>query len=217
MNVQPPPGDQNPAPYPYRQPPPAAPPPTPPPPKRGKAWLWILLGAAGLVLLCCGIVGVTILNKDDNGSNGGQGGQAETPNPQATNPGIGDAVRDGKFEFVVNEVECGVDRVGTPSLGQQAQGQFCLVTLSVKNIGDEPQTLSDSDQKGKGTNGSEYSSDTVASTYANDVNNQVWQTEINPGNEVTGVVVYDLPDGVDLAQLELHDSAFSDGVTVDLK
>jgi hypothetical protein len=78
-------------------------------------------------------------------------------------------------------------------------------------------TISDRNQKGIGTNGSEYNANPAAGIAANGAENQVWFTEINPGNEVTGIVVYDLPQGVELARVELHDSAFSGGTTVDLK
>src|SRR5262245_21771627 len=50
----------------------------------------------------------------------------------------GQPVRDGKFEFTVQSVKCGVSQVGEDPLTKTAQGQFCLVTISVKNIGDKP-------------------------------------------------------------------------------
>lgn len=40
--------------------------------------------------------------------------------------------------------------------------------------------------------------------------------DINPGNQVTGVVVFDIPKNVKLTRLELHDSPFSGGVPVSL-
>jgi uncharacterized protein DUF4352 len=210
----PPPGDQNPyqqQPYPY------APGQLPPPPrKRSLVWLWILLGAAGLVIVCCGIGAVALFNGGDPDT-GGQGGSGDGPTPQETTATIGQPVRDGNFEFTVREVQCGVEQVGEDYLIERAQGQFCLVTMSVKNSGDEPQTLFDRDQKGFGTNGLEYAANSAAGIAANDTDSQVWVTEINPGNELTGAVVYDLPDGVELAEVEVHDSALSGGVTVDLK
>lgn len=186
-----------------------------PPPKRGMAWLWILLGTAGLIVVWCGLGAVALFTvKTDTG---GQGGSIKTPTPRVTNASIGQPVIDGKFEFVVRSVQCGVEQVGHDSLVERAQGQFCLLTLSVKNVGTEPQTLFDRDQKGLGTNGSEYGANSAAGISANDIDRQVWATQINPGNEMTGIVVYDLPDGVELAQVELHDTTTSSGVTVDLK
>ena len=128
---------------------------------------------------------------------------------------IGEPVRDGKFEFTVRSVKCGVSQVGEEPLTQTAQGQFCLVTMTVKNIGDKPQTFSDSDQKGFGADGKEFKTDTTAGLYANN-NADVFLNDINPGNQVTGVVVYDIPQNGKLAKLELHDSPFSGGATVQL-
>ncbi|WP_412539927.1 DUF4352 domain-containing protein [Longispora sp. K20-0274] len=132
--------------------------------------------------------------------------------------GIGTAVRDGKFEFVVQKVECGKAQVGGEYLNKKAQGQFCLVTISVKNIGDKPQTMYDSNQKGFGANNARYAPDSAAGIYANsEGDNQVWISEINPGNQVTGLVVFDIPKDGALSSLELHDSAFSGGVKVKLQ
>ena len=81
--------------------------------------------------------------------------------------GIGTAVRDGNFEFVVKSLKCGVPTVGDASLGATAQGQFCLVTLSVKNIGNAPQTMIDSNQTVLAATGSKIDPSTTAELYAN--------------------------------------------------
>ncbi len=111
--------------------------------------------------------------------------------------------------------KCGVRKVGSDLLGDKAQGQFCLVTVNVKNIGKEPQTLLDSSQKAYDADGTEYSTDSEAAIYANE-DQQTLFAEINPGNQVTGVLVFDIPKKVKLTKLELHDSPFSGGVEVSL-
>ena len=128
---------------------------------------------------------------------------------------IGDPVRDGKFEFTVTKLKCGVAKVGGDFLEEKAQGQFCLVTVKVKNIAKEPQYFSDSDQKGYAPDGTEFSTDSEAGISANKDASTIF-TEINPGNQVTGVLVFDIPKKAKLAKLELHDSAFSGGVEVAL-
>lgn len=40
--------------------------------------------------------------------------------------------------------------------------------------------------------------------------------QINPGNTVHGKFAFDLPKGTKAVKAQLHDSAFSDGVTVTL-
>jgi len=178
------------------------------------AWLWVLLGATALAIIGGGLGAVALITAKPNA--GGQGGAAGLPSPQA-NPGIGQPVVDGKLEFVVRGVECGVEQVGAHFVIERAQGQFCLVTVSVKNIGDQPETLFDRYQVGLGTNGAVYRANSAAGIAANDIDSQVWVTEINPGNEMIGAIVYDLPKDVVLARVELQDSTLSGGVTVDLK
>ena len=128
---------------------------------------------------------------------------------------IGDPARDGMFEFTVQKVKCGVSKVGNDFLNEKAQGQFCLVTVKVANIGKEPRTFTDSNQKAFGADGAEYATNAVAGMYANE-KNETFLNEINPGNQVTGVLVFDIPKNATLAKIELHDSAFSGGVTVEL-
>ena len=112
-------------------------------------------------------------------------------------------------------VKCGVKKVGSGGLDKDAQGQFCLVTVKVSNIGKEAQTFSDSSQKAYAAGGTEYSTDTAAAIYANE-DAATFLNEINPGNGVTGVLVFDVPTNVTLSKIELHDSPFSSGVTVQL-
>ncbi|MEU2613099.1 DUF4352 domain-containing protein [Micromonospora sp. NPDC007271] len=169
----------------------------------------LALIATGLVALGCG-AGST---DEGTGSKADAGGAKGDDKPKTAK--IGQPARDGKFEFTVKSSKCGVAKIGNDMLGEKAQGQFCLVTVKVKNIGKEPQTLSDSNQKAYAADGTEYSTDSGAAIYANK-DQQTLFNEINPGNEVTGVLVFDIPKKVKLAKLELHDSPFSGGVEVSL-
>jgi hypothetical protein len=169
----------------------------------------LALIASGLVALGCG-AGST---DEGTGSKADAGGAKGDDKPKTAK--IGQPARDGKFEFTVKSSKCGVAKVGSSMLGDKAQGQFCLITINVKNIGKEPQTLDGSSQKAYAANGTEYSSDSEAGLYANQEQSTFFE-EINPGNQVTGVFVFDIPKNVKLAKLELHDSAFSGGVTVTL-
>lgn len=183
--------------------------PAPKPAKPRKKSKWIVLGAVGLFGL--GGIGSYVVNSDSSGS-------SQQPGRNVSGAGkIGTTVRDGTFEFVVRSVQCGVGQIGPDYAGERAQGQFCLVSLTVKNIGDQAQTMTDDVQSGYGSDGAQYGTNPTAGIYANEPNNQVWPAEIDPGGEVTGTIVYDLPHGVELAQLELHDSPASAGVMIDLR
>lgn len=137
---------------------------------------------------------------------------------KSTTAKVGEAARDGKFEFVVKSVKCGVPSVSDSSgyITKTAQGQYCVMSLSVKNIGDKRQMFSEDDQKLLNASNQQYSPDTTATLY-NDNNMDVFMGEINPGNSVSGSIVFDIPKGQTPVTAELHDSAFSDGVKVTLK
>lgn len=139
---------------------------------------------------------------------------AEEEPAEDSTPGIGDKVRDGKFEFTVTKVKTDVPSVGG-EWGEKAQGAFTLVTVTVENIGDEAQMFDASAMKGTDSKGREVESDGIASTYASD--DDVFLEEINPGNSIEAVIAYDLAKGVTLTSVELHDSMFSDGVEVALE
>jgi hypothetical protein len=155
----------------------------------------------------------------NNSSSNGSTPAAETAsNDKQSAAKIGTAVRDGKFEFVVKSVECGKKEVVSPetdALRKTAQGQFCFMTLSVKNIGNEQQYFSESDQKLLNAEGQQFSPDSTATLY-NSNNQDVWLAQINPGNSVEGVLVFDVPADAKVTQAQLHDSAFSGGVKVNL-
>lgn len=140
----------------------------------------------------------------------------EAPVPARKSGGLGVEVRDGKFAFTVKKIKCGVGEVGSnPYLKREPQGGFCLVTLAVTNIGDEPQTLFSSAQYAF-IGGRKYSVDDEATIYAADGNDNPWIKEINPGNGLTGTLVFDIPKGKKIERLEFHDSLFSGGVTIDM-
>ncbi|WBB80413.1 DUF4352 domain-containing protein [Micromonospora sp. WMMD882] len=166
----------------------------------------LALITTGLVALGCGAG-----SADDTAGSAAQGGD-DAPAKTAK---IGEPARDGKFEFTVKSSKCGVAKVGSDLLGAKAQGQFCLVTVNVKNIGKEAQMFDGSSQKAYDADGTEFSADNGAAIYANK-DAETFLNDINPGNQVTGVVVFDIPKGVKLTKLELHDSPFSGGVDVTL-
>ncbi|MGW1060612.1 DUF4352 domain-containing protein [Micromonospora rubida] len=167
----------------------------------------LALVAAGLVALGCGTADDSTGSAEAGGDKGG-----DTPAKTAK---VGQPARDGKFEFTVKSAKCGVAKVGSDLLGEQAQGQFCLVTVNIKNIGKEAQMFDGSSQKAYAADGTQYSSDSAAALYANK-NAETFLNEINPGNQVSGVVVFDVPKKVKLTKLELHDSPFSGGVDIAL-
>lgn len=130
---------------------------------------------------------------------------------------VGEAARDGKFEFVVKSIQCGQPSVGSNQyLTKTAQGQYCLLAVTVKNIGNEKQSLFSTNQKLLDAANKQYSADDTATLYAAP-NGSSWYSDINPGNSVEGTIVFDVPKDVTPTVAELHDSAYSGGVKVSLQ
>lgn len=141
-----------------------------------------------------------------------------SPPPAATElVKIGAPVRDGKFEFTVKSVECGKPTVGGEYTLQTAKGQYCILSVAVKNIGNEAQSLSGDAQKLFNAAGQEYSYDSTATIYAAPSTSTSWYDEINPGLTAEGFFVFDIPKDQIPTVAELHDSSFSGGVKVSLQ
>ncbi|MBM2615654.1 DUF4352 domain-containing protein [Actinoplanes sp. LDG1-06] len=126
------------------------------------------------------------------------------------------AARDGKFEFTVKSMDCTKSTLGPSALPVKAQGTFCVVTVTVKNIGAEAQYFDGSSQKAYDAKGTQFS-DHVEAEVAINSGAATFLEQINPGNQVTGKLVYDVPKGTKLTSIELHDSMFSGGVKIPLK
>ena len=153
-------------------------------------------------------------NKTNNNSSGSNNKSTSTSKTQMAK--IGEAARDGKFEFTVKSITCGKPNVGSSYSTKTAQGQYCLLDVSVKNIGSEAQSLYSGNQYLYNASGQKYSADDTATLYAAPSSNS-WYNDINPGNSVEGEIVFDIPKDQTPVTAELHDSALSGGVKVGLQ
>lgn len=209
--------------HPYAQPMAYGTPP-PPPAKKKRKWPWIALAVIAFFIVVAVATGGE--KKEDVNAAAGTtvptsagataaGTTAAKADPKAA--GLNTPVRDGKFEFVVTGVEAGATDIGdNPYLAQKAQGQFVIVSMTVKNIGTKPQGFSPSSQKLKDTQGRTFESDSSAQIALGDSDVPLWDN-INPGNTVQVKVVFDMPKDAVPATLELHDSMFSGGAKVAVK
>ena len=180
----------------------AAAPPVAPPKRKGNSAV-IALSVVGAVIAAVCIGGAIIAAMSGDGTKNSPGDTGSE-----TIAGFGTPVRDGSFEFTVDKFECGVT---VPT--ETPQGVFCAATVTVKNVKDKAAMFSSSSQKALGAGGVEYDADTVASLYMNQ-DGETFLNEINPGNGVTGVLVFDVPAAGSITMVELHDSPFSGGVKV---
>jgi hypothetical protein len=122
--------------------------------------------------------------------------------------GIGDPVRDGDFTFTVTAV----GGKGPPFLGGQPsflepQVKLVFVYVTVRNDGSSPGSFAEDYQyltDGDGRKSEGYLDRGDLSLAA----------DINPGDTVEGVLVFDIASDTVPAWIELHASRFSGGVTV---
>ncbi len=188
--------------------------------KKDKTGNWFgrhkILGAIG-ALIVIGII-ASAAGGGSKSTKSSTSSDTSKPTAAATTAKIGEEADDGKFAFTVTGIKCGEPTVTDSSgyLTKTAQGQYCLLTLSVKNIGDKQQLFSESDQKLLNATSQQYSPDSTATLY-NSSNSDVFLSQINPGNTVSGVLVYDIPAGQTPVTAELHDSSLSNGVKVNLQ
>jgi Domain of unknown function (DUF4352) len=182
----------------------------PAPQKKGKGkWILLILVAVVAIIIITQATG----GGDSSSSSPAGGDSSSADSAQAA--GLNQPVRDGKFEFTVTNMDCSQNTLGTAPVSTQATGTFCLVSVTVANIGDEAQTLDATSQVAFDAQNREYSTDIEAAFYLENGGDALFN-QLNPGASVQGVLVFDVPAGTQLTSLELHDSMLSGGVTVKL-
>lgn len=197
----------------------------PPPPRRRSPFKGCLIAVAAAVgvLVVLGIAGAALSGGSSGGSSAAPpepaGAAASAGTAKATKKpvnGIGREYRDGKFAFTVTRIKKGVHHVGDQYFGKTAQGQYVEIYVTVRNIGDEARTFDSGSQKLNDTRGREFSADSEATIAMGD-ESKAFLEDINPGNGVHGILVFDVPRDIRIASIELHDSPFSGGVVVPVK
>ncbi|MFI7302394.1 DUF4352 domain-containing protein [Micromonospora aurantiaca] len=206
-----------------------------PPPK--KNWLMpVLIGVAVVVVFCCGGPALLALTGDDKspdaaGSSApvapaadGAGltttsaptSAAAPPPAKSAKPAdapkayrIGDTVRGGDFAFTVHSMKCGIAKVGSDFLNKKAQGSFCRVVLTAKNVTKKAKLFhADGTVSALDATGREYEADGEAAIYGNE-GGEGFLDEINPGNAVKANVYFDVPKGTKLVKLVFDAGLFT--------
>jgi hypothetical protein len=121
------------------------------------------------------------------------------------------------FQFVVTDFECGFQVLGEGFGQAEPNGQFCVLTLSVENVGDTPRTYSYGNQELVDAQDRRITADFDGS-FALDPDNVI--TDLNPGVGITTSVAFDVSaaaSDADFVSAELHDSPLSFGAEVALR
>jgi hypothetical protein len=177
---------------------------------RKKTWQKVLLIIGG-VFIGLMVLAAFVPEPEESASGGTTTTAAGVATTQPDLPGIGDPVRDGKFEFIVTGIEePGNVYDSEDLLNDEAVGEWFIVFMTVENIGDQEQTFSAGDQKVL-WDGKEFTAEGF--TW-----NGTSFEDLNPGIVLEATVMFDMPasfpEGGIGSVLELHDSAFSGGVNV---
>jgi hypothetical protein len=122
---------------------------------------------------------------------------------------IDDPVRDGDFTFIVTAVGNGPPALRRPDGFVVPRGRFVLVSVTVRNHGLLPGLFAEEDQylfdgERRKSEGRQRYID----------RGDLFLADINPGNTVGGVLVFDIASDAVPAWIELHASPVSGGVTV---
>lgn len=112
--------------------------------------------------------------------------------PSVASYSIGDVVNVGNVAYVINSIETATNVGG--EWGENSQGTFLIVDLSVTNNGNEPLSIDNSFFKLL-DDGKEFEADSYAGIIAND-DSSFFHTSINPDLTLTGKVVFDVSDAV---------------------
>ena len=188
-------------------------------PRKKRHWVRnIFLGLVGFIVL------IVIISVASNGGSKGTPATGRGAAPANAAPAapqvakIGTPVRDGKFQFTITSVSHAKSVGDTADgFGDTAQGKYTILHVTVTNIGSQPQTLFDSNQYVYDASGRKYDASTSADVDINGTSDSVFVNDINPGNTVRGELAFDMPAGHKAVKAELHDSAFSGGITVNLR
>lgn len=164
------------------------------PPKKPlykRAWFWVLIVLALILLVFAGcaalFTGAAISAVDDTAKDKPAASSSKSDTPAA----IGETVTSGDLDVTVASFDCGATEIGTAPVSTAAQGQFCIAQITAANTGDKAVLFSDSNLKVLDDQGREFKPDSAAAIYFD--NTDPLFASINPGNTLSGKVAFDVP------------------------
>lgn len=164
------------------------------------------------------ITGLALTGCSAGGATAGAGSTAgDSAAPVAPKTaGLNTPVKVGSFEYTVTASKDAGTTAGASPLTKTAQGTFIEVDLTIKNVGGSAATFLSNYVKLVDATGKTYDADPTATLYASP-NQSAWVAAINPGNAITGPILFDVPAGTTAASVQVSDNAFTKGETINLK
>lgn len=180
-------------------------------------------GAIGfLVLIVIGVIaGGGDSNSNSSNNSGSDTGSSSEPakNEEVVKmAGLNETVQDKDLAFTVVKVDT-AKNLGNSYTQKTAQGMFYVVTLKIENKGKETASFDSSMAKVIDDQGRSFdrSIDGQTAKGLSEGNVDLFLQQVQPGLSVTGDLVFDLPETIESANLELKGGFFSDGVLVKIK
>ena len=158
----------------------------------------------------------TLSSAADKEASEGEVASAETQSPiQAA---VGQAVVDRSLEFTVFGIKCGEATIGSTAYSQDvASGEFCRLSLQIKNTGDQEASLPTAVQKAVDATGKEYELDIEATQFTQaDLTNGDWHAQIPANTTRTGDLAFDVAAGSSIKKVILYGAKESAGIEVTL-
>lgn len=111
---------------------------------------------------------------------------------------IGQEARDGDLAFTVASVDCGATKVTGGASTLTAQGHFCFLKVAIKNYGRGPAMVYGPSQALFDEQSRRFQADPNATAVDPDNAGQDFTrgVVVNPGNELSAVLVFDVPADV---------------------
>ena len=132
--------------------------------------------------------------------------QSEVAIKEAKVYSIGDEIQAGDFKWKITKfsttTEIGQEIAGT-FLGERADGIFIIIDVEIENTGKSAKYLTDSYLKLIDEKNREFSPNSVAAIYLKPQGSALMFEQINPGIIKKGKIVFDVPQGIKVANLRI--------------
>lgn len=176
-------------------------------------WAIVLYVFIGLIILGAIFGGNNPSSSSQNGNQ--NAGTDITQQPAQTTYSIGDSIKAGDFTWKITKVstasQIGEDVYGT-FFGEKADGVFVILDVEVSNTGNSAKYLMDSFVKLVDEQDREFSPSTSAAIYLKPEGSALMFEQINPGITKKGKIVYDVPQGLKVANLRISSNLLESSV-----
>ena len=111
----------------------------------------------------------------------------------------------GSFKYTFSSIDCKKTKLGSGYLTTKADGVFCIVSTTAKNISSKSDYIGDSDIYLIDSQGNQFEHDSGTSMY---LDGAFFLDKVSPGNQKKGFLVYDVPKSTKAVKILLDGGLF---------